>query len=282
MIKSKKVYILFIILIFQYQTLVFSSPGNHSSLRPPSQFNEQTHVFIERSRAENASGATVTMGTYDVHAIDFFRIRGNIRPSEEELVNGVFVLAKQRREMQGLNGIHPLRVIDIGMGYGKFLAWWQAQSNVDAWGVDNSAGLLNLARQRSDIDPEKIRYSNAEALEFQDASFDIAFAHTIYHHFDDPLKAFGEVFRVLRPNGIFYVCVRCGDFRGYRNEGAGNMFYRYYESEEMKTLLLSSGFQIERIELFSDPYGRQIDFIVAIAIKHTFNLPNISTLYSDL
>ncbi|MEK6732566.1 MAG: class I SAM-dependent methyltransferase [Candidatus Omnitrophota bacterium] len=128
----------------------------------------------------------------------------------------------------------------------------------------------------------KIRYSNAETLEFQDASFDVAFAHTIYHHFEDPSKAFREAFRVLRPNGIFYVCVRCGDFRGYRNEGAGNMFYRYYESEEMKTLLLSTGFQIERIELFSDPYGRSIDFIVAIAIKHTFNLPSIATLYSSL
>lgn len=54
------------------------------------------------------------------------------------------------------------------------------------------AGLVNVA----------FRSGNAESLPFGDARFDGVVTRLAIHHFADPQRAIGEMFRVLRPGGV--------------------------------------------------------------------------------
>ena len=54
------------------------------------------------------------------------------------------------------------------------------------------AGLANVAFERG----------NAESLPFDDARFDGAVTRLAIHHFADPQRALGEMFRILRPGGV--------------------------------------------------------------------------------
>jgi ubiquinone/menaquinone biosynthesis C-methylase UbiE len=48
--------------------------------------------------------------------------------------------------------------------------------------------------------------SEAEALPFEDESFDLVFGHAVLHHIPDLPRAFNEFMRVLRPGGTIAFC----------------------------------------------------------------------------
>ncbi len=52
-----------------------------------------------------------------------------------------------------------------------------------------------------------VREGRAEAIPFDDASFDVALAQLVLHFVSDPAKAAGELRRVLRPGGVAAACV---------------------------------------------------------------------------
>ena len=206
-----------------------------------------------------------TRDAYDAHGTAFMQLRGPaLQPLEEQLASDVLRMAREHQPAAD----EPLRVIDVGLGYGKFLAWWQKQTNVLVLGGDNSRQMLRLAAQRNGGDHNQLQQFDAASLPFVDESVNVVFAHAIYHHVDHPVEAFRDARRVLKPGGIFYVFVRQGDFRGRRQEGVGSMYYRYYEMSELKRLLQDAGFQVIRIEPVKDPYpDRGINFMAAFATR---------------
>lgn len=83
-------------------------------------------------------------------------------------------------------------------------------------GLDRNRAMLSLCRAKLQPGEEEsrkvtLRYGEAEALPFPDASFDVAYACQVFHHFDPAddhamAKAvLRELCRVLRPGGTIFI-----------------------------------------------------------------------------
>jgi SAM-dependent methyltransferase len=106
-------------------------------------------------------------------------------------------------------------LLEIGCGQGVDSMELCASMRVGGLyvGIDYSPASLSVARtnaasQRSrlTVQPSYLP-GNAEALQFEDASFDAVYSMGVLHHTADPPRAIAEVRRVLRPGGLAYIAL---------------------------------------------------------------------------
>lgn len=93
-------------------------------------------------------------------------------------------------------------VLDIGCGTGRLLGRiGTALPSAALVGLDRSAGMAERAkRQWPDLWIER---GSAETLPHPDCSVDAVTTTLSFHHWSDKAAALQEVFRVLRPGGLF-------------------------------------------------------------------------------
>jgi len=107
-------------------------------------------------------------------------------------------------EAPGLRALVPpvagRRVLDAGCGGGRTAAWLVEQG-ADVVGIDVSAELLRLARDRL---PEAsfVLADLAEPLPFEDGAFDLVVSSLVMHYLRDWTPTLRELRRVLRPGGV--------------------------------------------------------------------------------
>jgi 2-polyprenyl-3-methyl-5-hydroxy-6-metoxy-1,4-benzoquinol methylase len=103
------------------------------------------------------------------------------------------------------------RLLDLGAAQGRVLIA-AAQRGLRAVGIEPYAPAreqaLTLAEE-SHVSVD-IRPGRAETLPFPDAGFDVVHALSVLEHVDDPRRVMAEVFRVLRPGGVFWFCTTNG------------------------------------------------------------------------
>jgi ubiquinone/menaquinone biosynthesis C-methylase UbiE len=97
------------------------------------------------------------------------------------------------------------RVVEVSCGRGGGAAHVAATYQPASYlGVDISEKNLLLATQRfADVPHLRFQQGNAEALPIDDASCDVVLNVEASHLYDDPVKFFTEVHRVLVPGGRF-------------------------------------------------------------------------------
>src|SRR3954470_13767903 len=113
------------------------------------------------------------------------------------------VLGKLRKALDGeLRSFD--RGLELGAGTGYFsLNLLQAGVISAATCTDISQGMVDAVALNADavgLDVDA-RVADAEALPFEDASFDLVFGHAVLDHLPDLDQAFAEFHRVLRPGG---------------------------------------------------------------------------------
>jgi ubiquinone/menaquinone biosynthesis C-methylase UbiE len=93
-------------------------------------------------------------------------------------------------------------VLEVGCGPGvDLLQFARAGAQVTARDLTENAVKLaraNLAREGYEGD---VGLGNAEALDFDDQSFDVFYSNGVLHHTVDTEKAISEAYRVLKPGG---------------------------------------------------------------------------------
>ena len=107
-------------------------------------------------------------------------------------------------------GINSGNVLEIGPGPGYAgLEWLKATSNSTITGCEISREMILLAEKNAKEYGLEARSSYAEGncmqMPFQNGSFDAVFSNGSLHEWENPVKAFNEIYRVLKSNGQFFI-----------------------------------------------------------------------------
>ncbi len=118
----------------------------------------------------------------------------HFRPENRRKVRGVLE-ALSARAGRG-------RLLDVGCGTGFIVGLaHDLFDSIDA--IDITPAMLS----RVDTSKGRIRVHTAaaEAIPFEDGTFDMASSYAFMHHVEDHKRILSEVARVLRPGGLFYI-----------------------------------------------------------------------------
>lgn len=109
------------------------------------------------------------------------------------------ILAERTRWVPRAHG----EVLEVGVGSGLNLAFYDASKVSKVTGLDPSAPLLARAAERasSTAIPVELLHGHAEQLPFAKETFDSAVITYSLCSVDDPARALAELRRVLRPGG---------------------------------------------------------------------------------
>jgi SAM-dependent methyltransferase len=132
------------------------------------------------------------------------------------------------------------RILDVGCGTGANL---QMLSNFGiAEGVDVSIEALDFCRARG---LATVKQGAAEALPYEDASFDLVTGLDVVEHLDDDVAGLKEMRRVLRPRGRALLFVPAFMFLwGVQDDISHHR--RRYTRRDLKERLSAAGLTVER------------------------------------
>jgi ubiquinone/menaquinone biosynthesis C-methylase UbiE len=148
------------------------------------------------------------------------------------------------------------RALDVATG-GGHVAYTFAPHVERMWATDITQEMLDMVKgeaQKRGLANVRTAYAKAEALPFEDASFDLVTCRIAPHHFDSIPEFLGEVHRVLKPNGILAVVDNVvptgsvGDYVNAFERFRDPSHLRAWTVEEWRAALAKAGFTIAHEE----------------------------------
>lgn len=152
-----------------------------------------------------------------------------------------------------LGAIQGRRILDVGTGTGR-AALLMAAAGADVTGVDASAEMLAIARQRADESGLAIGFhvGDAHALEFSDRSFDIAVSLRVLMHTPRWRQCIGELCRVARhaivldyPSATSSALVQSIGRKGLHALGRPTEPYRVFLDRQVLREIEQHGFRVK-------------------------------------
>jgi ubiquinone/menaquinone biosynthesis C-methylase UbiE len=105
-------------------------------------------------------------------------------------------------------------LLDVGCGGGQAaIRMKERYPHLRLTGIDLSEGMIASARQRARSKGYAIQFeiADAQALPFPDASFEVVYSFGSAKHWPDPLRGFGECWRVLKAGGELLIADATSD-----------------------------------------------------------------------
>ena len=156
------------------------------------------------------------------------------------------------------------RILDVGCGTGANLLMLSQYG--DAEGVGVSEDALAFCHERG---LEKVKLGAAEALPYDDGTFDLVTALDVVEHLDDDLAGLREMRRVLRPGGRVLLFVPTFMFLwGLQDDVSHHR--RRYRMPELRRVLEQAGFEVERTT-----YANITFFMPILAMRKLMRLTGI-------
>ena len=138
-------------------------------------------------------------------------------------------------------------VVDIGCGYGWFELWAAKNGVKEITGLDMTPADLKTARENIRLPHVHFEQGGATALPLEPSSCDTAVSWEVIEHIPTGNESvmFGEVKRVLRPGGVFYLSTPNGNLRSILGDPTYWMInHRHYTLEYFERLAAQSGFKV--------------------------------------
>src|SRR5512132_814535 len=157
-----------------------------------------------------------------------------------EIIRSFLVRLFRELKTTGKEEGAPFKILDVGCGTGANLEMLSEFG--EAEGVDVSPEALSFCQARG---LEKVKLGAAEALPYDDNSFDLATGLDVVEHLDDDLAGLKEMRRVLRPGGRTLLFVPAFMFLWGVQDDISN-HRRRYTLKELKDVVRQAGFEVER------------------------------------
>ena len=132
-------------------------------------------------------------------------------------------LIEKRMNKNGLDKVffRNKQCLDVGCGTGRFsIVMRQLGGVVD--GIDPGQSSIKHAQKlvkRLGISNITYTVGNAYDIPFDDNNFDFVVCNGVLHHLDHPDEALKEIYRVLKPGGLFWLYI----------EGSGGLYHDLWD-----------------------------------------------------
>lgn len=115
----------------------------------------------------------------------------------------------RRNAIHKLKAHNPKLILDIATGTGDFAIAAARINEAKVIGIDISEGMLEVGRGKLEkkklTETIELQKADSEKLPFENEKFDAAIVGFGVRNFENLKKGLTEIFRVLRPGGVFYV-----------------------------------------------------------------------------
>jgi len=149
------------------------------------------------------------------------------------------------KELDELAGLLPkgAKVLDAGCGAGVPAAKFLADSGFEVVGIDFSENMLKLARKN--VPNATFIRKDMTRLDFADNSFDgLTALYSIIHvPREKHAPLFERFHKILKPEGIMFVCMGPDEWEATEKYYGTNMFWSHYSPEKTLQLVKDAGFQ---------------------------------------
>lgn len=158
-------------------------------------------------------------------------------------------------------------ISDLGCGTGELMEILADKVSRKLIGIDSSPEMLAQARMRLLKNKKaELRLGELERLPMKNREIDTAIMNMVLHHISQPELPIIEVYRVLKPGGIFIL----SDFEKHDNEKikeimGGSWFG--FESRKIKTWLKANGFELEAMDSYHVNHGLTVNVFTSRKTK---------------
>ncbi len=159
-----------------------------------------------------------------------------------------------------INRVKNKKVLDVGSGPGRD-GLILKNAGCDITCIDASQAMVDMCKQRG----LEAQIADFMQLPFDDGSFDGAWAYTSLLHIpkSSMQDALIEIFRILKPSGVFGLGLIEGEQESYRTSSGVDKprYFAFYQKGEIESLLKNVGFSVVYFESFKPSSKNYLNYI---------------------